>query len=54
MVTLAITGEGSDECVAVEPDTLKAIVAAPEGYYVNVHSAAFPKGAVRGQLSKGN
>ena len=54
VVTLQITGEGADECVAVEPDTLKAIIAAPADYYVNVHSAAFPKGAVRGQLGKGS
>jgi len=42
----------SDMCIAVEPDVLKAIVAAPEGYYVNVHNAAFPGGAIRGQLAK--
>jgi hypothetical protein len=53
VVTISVTGEGNDECVAVEPDTLKAIVAAPENYYVNIHTAAFPKGALRGQLMKG-
>jgi hypothetical protein len=53
VVTISVTGEGDDECVAVEPDTLKAIVAAPENYYVNIHTAAFPKGALRGQLMKG-
>ena len=42
----------SDACIAVEPDVLKAIVAAPDKYYVNVHNAEFPGGAVRGQLAK--
>ncbi|MGE3692956.1 MAG: CHRD domain-containing protein [Novosphingobium sp.] len=41
----------SDECVAVDPEKLKAIVAAPADYYVNVHNAEFPAGAIRGQLS---
>lgn len=41
----------SDECVAVDPDVLKAIVAAPGNYYVNVHNAEFPAGAIRGQLA---
>lgn len=53
VVTLRVTGEGSDDCVAAEPDTLKAILAAPEKYYANIHTGAFPKGAVRGQLSQG-
>lgn len=39
-----------DYCIAVEPDVLKPIVAAPSEYYVNVHNATYPKGAVRGQL----
>lgn len=41
-----------DLCIAVEPDTLKPILENPAGFYVNVHTAAFPKGAVRGQLAK--
>lgn len=53
VITLQVTGAAGDECVAVEPDTLKAILAAPEGHYVNVHTAALPKGAIRGQLAKG-
>src|SRR5215212_722001 len=30
---------------------LKAIIRNPENYYVNVHNAPFPNGAVRGQLA---
>ena len=44
--------KGSDECIAVEPDALKPIIATPEGYYVNIHNAEFPGGAIRGQLVK--
>jgi hypothetical protein len=42
----------SDICMAVEPAVLKPIVDNPAGFYINVHTAAFPKGAVRGQLAK--
>lgn len=32
--------------------TAKAILAHPEDYYVNIHTAKFPAGAIRGQLEK--
>ena len=40
----------STGCKPVAPEVIAAILAAPSDYYVNVHNAAFPKGAVRGQL----
>lgn len=52
VVTINVTGEDGDECVAMSRDILKAIVAKPRGYYVNVHNAEFPAGAIRGQLGK--
>lgn len=38
-------------CVGVEPPLFAAIAADPGGFYVDVHTAAFPAGAVRGQLA---
>jgi hypothetical protein len=49
---ITIDAKGNDECLAVEPDVLKPIVATPEAYYVNIHNAEFPGGAIRGQLVK--
>jgi hypothetical protein len=35
-----------------ELDALRRILTNPKGYYVNIHTASFPDGAVRGQLSR--
>jgi hypothetical protein len=40
----------SSGCVAVAADLSRAILKNPHKYYANVHTAAFPGGAVRGQL----
>ena len=42
----------SSGCATVAKDVAADIAANPAGYYVNVHNAEFPGGAVRGQLSK--
>ncbi len=39
-------------CVSADADLIKAIRKDPAAYYVNVHNADYPAGALRGQLSK--
>ena len=51
VVPLAAPDDGnSKDCVDVERSLADAIRKAPQGYYVNVHNAEFPAGAIRGQL----
>jgi hypothetical protein len=38
--------------IAVSEELIKAIRRDPSNYYVNIHSTAFPAGAIRGQLAK--
>jgi hypothetical protein len=48
----APTSGSSSGCAEnVDPALIQAIIDSPERYYVNVHNAEFPGGAVRGQLS---
>jgi hypothetical protein len=41
---------GDTTCVAIAADVLAGILDEPSEYYVNAHNAAFPMGAIRGQL----
>lgn len=45
-------GGQSEGCAAVTRELALEIIRNPSDYYVNVHNAEFPKGAVRGQLRK--
>lgn len=50
-VTLnAPTGGMSSGCATVSREFAKELAADPSDYYVNVHNAEYPAGAVRGQL----
>jgi hypothetical protein len=46
------TNGTSKGCVALDKEKIKLIIQNPENFYVNVHNAEFPDGAVRGQLGK--
>ncbi len=53
-VPLTVEADGSvEECVQIDKDLAKALMQSPANYYVNVHNAEFPAGAIRGQLTKG-
>ena len=52
VLTLQLAGaNGDDICVNVDKELLSMIARNKARYYVNVHTAAFPEGAIRGQLS---
>jgi hypothetical protein len=53
VVALTAPASGSSQgCATIAADALGDILAHPADYYVNVHTAQFPKGAMRGQLGK--
>jgi hypothetical protein len=53
VVALTAPANGTSQgCAPLAPAILGDILAHPADYYVNVHTAAFPKGAMRGQLGK--
>ncbi len=53
VVNFDVPNNGLSGCVQnVDADLIKAIRQNPSAYYVNVHNADFPPGALRGQLEK--
>jgi hypothetical protein len=46
----APTDGDSERCVAIAPEVARSLLRTPADYYVNVHNAEHPGGAVRGQL----
>lgn len=53
-IVVGLTPPGPDGtsagCVTIDRDLAKAIGKDPSSYYVNVHNAMYPAGALRGQL----
>jgi CHRD domain len=53
VVPLTAPASGSSKgCATITRELAMDLIKSPELYYVNVHNAAFPNGAIRGQLSK--
>ena len=53
LVALAAPTSGSaKDCVTLDREKILEVIKTPENFYVNVHNADFPDGAVRGQLAK--
>ena len=50
----APTDGDSERCVAIDPALARSLLSNPADYYVNVHNAEHPGGAVRGQLDQGS
>ena len=48
---IAPAGGSSDGCTAVRAEVANELAVTPLSFYVNVHNAKYPKGAVRGQLT---
>jgi hypothetical protein len=48
----ALAADKKSGCVKADSEIVAAINSKPGNYYVNVHSAEFPKGEIRGQLAK--
>lgn len=47
------TATGSQTCVTTTPTIATDIATNPANFYINVHTADFPNGAIRGQLGSG-
>ena len=53
LVPFGATSFERSGCTTTTKAIIDGILANPSGYYVNVHNASYPGGAIRGQLKKG-
>ena len=44
-------GSADEQCLDADAAVVERILAAPEGFYLNLHTGEFPDGAIRGQLA---
>ncbi len=51
VVNLDFAKNGDQACVPVDSMAASAIAADPAGHYLNLHTADYPNGAMRGQLA---
>lgn len=51
-VFVPLATAAGEQCVTIDGEKATALVAKPDNYYVNIHTPAFPAGAVRGQIMK--
>ena len=52
VMTLKLTEERAQTCETLKLSLAKSIGGKPDNYYVNLHTAEFPGGAIRGQLEE--
>ena len=50
VIPLSVAANPGSGCTTISADLAAGITANPKAYYVNVHNATFPAGAIRGQL----
>ena len=52
-IDLKMKENGLEGCAPADGMILKAVIADPGNFYANIHTATYPAGAIRGQLTAG-